>query len=237
MERNEKGQFLRGTQIKDLTGQKFNMFTVLEFSHVEYGKKNRRTYWIAQCECGTVKPIRADQLKTTISCGCHKRKTDSEKMKKLAIERRKYDNEIALSKHPLYHVWRGMIARCYDNRDSHYPRYGGRGITICSEWKNDFRAFYDWSINNGFAEKLEIERIDNDGNYDPNNCRFVTRKENCNNRSTTIKITFKGYTKSVSEWANLLNVKQATLRYLHDKKEIPYETIIEVLYANTEVTL
>lgn len=236
MQRNEKGQFVRGSQIKDLTGQKFNMFTVLEFSHVEYGKRNRRTYWIAQCECGTIKPIRGDQLKTTISCGCHKKEVDSQKMKKLAKERMKYDGDIALSKHPLYTKWRGMINRCYDNRDSHYPRYGGRGITVCKEWKDDFRKFYDWSIENGYTDKLEIDRINNDGNYEPGNCRYITRKKNCSNRSNSVRVTFKGYSKSVTEWAELFGSEAKTFYYLH-KKGIPYETIIEVLYANTEVSL
>ena len=237
MERNEKGQFVRGSKIKDLTGEKFNMFTVLEFSHVDYGEKYRRTYWVVQCECGTIKTIRADQLKTTKSCGCHKRKVDSEKAKKLVDINRKYDDEKSLSRHPLYHVWRGMNSRCYDSKDNHYSRYGGRGISICKEWKDDFRTFYDWGMNNGYSEGLEIDRIDNDGNYEPSNCRWVTRKENANNRSTTIKIPFKGYLKSVTEWSEVLGIDPTKMYYLHDKKNIPYETIIEVLYANTELSL
>lgn len=90
-----------------------------------------------------------------------------------------------LHSHPLYQVWKNMKARCYLKSSQHFSRYGGRGITVCDDWKLSFKKFFDWSISHGWSADFQIDRINNDGNYCPNNCRFVTRKENCMNRSST----------------------------------------------------
>ncbi len=87
-----------------------------------------------------------------------------------------------LKHHPLYQVWANMKQRCHNERHIQYPEYGGRSIGVCQEWQNDFLFFYDWAIENGWAEGLEIDRKDNDGNYSPDNCRFVTRRINAVNR-------------------------------------------------------
>ena len=87
-----------------------------------------------------------------------------------------------LSKDPLYSRWKTMKQRCYNPKCKSYKNYGGRGIQVCQEWKNDFLAFYNWAINNGYQKELEIDRKDNDGNYTPENCRFVTRSKNNKNR-------------------------------------------------------
>lgn len=90
----------------------------------------------------------------------------------------------------LYRIWLQMKNRCFNIRTNRYKDYGGRGITVCDEWKNDFTKFYDWSILNGYQENLTIDRIDNDGNYEPSNCRWVTVKiQNRNSRSNHL-ITF-----------------------------------------------
>ena len=138
----------------------------------------------------------------------------------------KYDSE-GLSQHPLYHKWRGMKRRCYDKNDSHYQYYGGRGITICEEWLYSFKAFYEWSLENGWEEGLEIDRINNDGNYEPSNCRYVTRKTNCNNRSTTRKITLNEKTHSIMEWCEIFNIDPKSLYSKSDEeiKEILMEFI------------
>lgn len=86
----------------------------------------------------------------------------------------------------LYGIWSGMIQRCCNEKSTKYKDYGGRGIVICQEWKTDFIAFREWSIKNGYSDKLEIDRINNNGNYDPNNCRFVTRAENCRNQRRSV---------------------------------------------------
>lgn len=86
-----------------------------------------------------------------------------------------------LSNHPLYHCLAGMIQRCTNKKNAAYKYYGGRGILLCAEWRNNFEAFYLWAIDNGWEKGLTIDRINNDGNYEPGNCRWVTLKENMNN--------------------------------------------------------
>lgn len=113
----------------------------------------------------------------------------------------------------LYRIWKGMRARCNCSSNHKYPRYGGRGITICQDW-NDFLVFKDWAIRSGYDDTLSIDRIDNDGNYEPNNCRWATSKEQSNNRGyrvdTTI-ITKDGETHSLIEWSEILGIKYKTL--------------------------
>ena len=87
-----------------------------------------------------------------------------------------------LSRHRLYGVWRGMKLRCYNEKHEGYKNYGGRGIQVCDEWKSDFASFYEFCISKGWQKGLEIDRINNDGDYKPDNCRFVTPKENNQNK-------------------------------------------------------
>lgn len=180
--RNEKGQF----QImrEDLTGKKFNKLTALSFSHKN---KNRKTYWDFICDCGTVKTLRSDNVKSGSiqSCGCVKKNQDIINLKtyKALSKTIKHDKTYNL----LVSRWFSMKARCYDPHNQAYKNYGGRGIKICDEWLYNFENYYYWCINNGFKQELELDRTNNDGNYEPSNCRFVTRKENVNNRRCSKK--------------------------------------------------
>lgn len=117
-----------------------------------------------------------------------------------------------LSKHPLMSVWCGIKARCLYPSQESYKNYGERGIKICDEWLI-FKNFYDWAINNGWKKGLQIDRIDNDGNYEPSNCKFVSRKTNIDNRRVSIIITAFGETKNASDWSldSRCNVSYATL--------------------------
>lgn len=148
-------------KLKDLRGYKFGKLTVVSFSHM-IGK---HSYWKCICECGNEHTVRSDCLKNGLvkSCGCLN-----------TNDREKPDS---IKKHKLYRVYWGMKQRCYNPNQKHYNRYGGRGITVCDEWRNDFQAFYDWSMSHGYKEGLTIDRIDNDGNYEPSNCRWVTQAE------------------------------------------------------------
>lgn len=113
----------------------------------------------------------------------------------------------------LYDIWKHMRSRCHRPSDPKYYRYGERGITICSEW-DDFSNFRDWALQNGYSDKLSIDRIDNDGNYEPSNCKWSTNKEQANNRGyrcDTPLITWGGETHSLVEWSKLLNIKYKTL--------------------------
>ena len=96
----------------------------------------------------------------------------------------------------LYSIWSGLKGRCNNPNDPRYDRYGGRGISVCEEWNTSFQSFYDWAISNGYSEDLTIDRIDNDGNYEPTNCKWSTSKEQCNNRSSNINIKIGNTTKT-----------------------------------------
>lgn len=113
----------------------------------------------------------------------------------------------------LYEVWYTMRRRCNCPNSKAYKYYGGKGITVCKEWDTDFSVFQKWAIENGYTEGLSIDRIDVTGNYEPSNCRWATRKEQSNNKTTTLKIEHKGETRTLSEWAEYLGIKLDTLYY------------------------
>lgn len=104
-----------------------------------------------------------------------------------------------------------MYCRCYYPTTNGYERYGGRGIKMCDEWINNPQSFYDWAINNGYKKDLTIDRIDVNGNYEPFNCRWVTKEIQDNNRRTSRKITYKDETKTLSQWARKYNINIVTL--------------------------
>ena len=111
----------------------------------------------------------------------------------------------------LYNIWCGMKRRCYCKNDSHYPRWGGRGIKICSEWLLDFNNFKNWAEHNGYTSCLTIDRIDNDGDYTPNNCRWIAKGEQNNNQRTNRLITYNGKTQNLKQWSKELNINYGTL--------------------------
>lgn len=116
-----------------------------------------------------------------------------------------------LSYHPLHRIWDKIKYRCLNSNAPCYHNYGGRGIEICPEWKNDFQNFYDWSMSNGYKENLTIDRIDVNGNYEPSNCRWATTKTQSTNTRRNHHLTFKGETHCISEWAEIFDMKADTL--------------------------
>jgi hypothetical protein len=152
-------------QRQNLTGQKFGRLTVIAFDH----KTGTSYYWRCECECGKLKAVRYSHLKSgeTKSCGCHSRSLHTTH---------------GLTLHKIYPLYDAMRNRCYNSKDAGFKHYGGRGITMCDEWKSDRTKFLSWAFENGWQEGLQLDRINNDGNYSPENCRFVTPRENSLNR-------------------------------------------------------
>ena len=171
-------------------GRKYGRLTV---ESIEYVREHGHIKVPVVCECGTRKNVGVTELAlgVTKSCGC----IVVEQVKKLSY--RHGGNGTVL-----YLILSGMKARCTNEKTCNYKEYGGRGISVCDEWSSDFSAFESWSLNNGFSKGLQIDRIDTNGNYEPSNCRWVTPKENGNNRRNNVLLSAFGETKTMSQWAD-----------------------------------
>lgn len=157
-------------RISSIVGKRFGRLTV---ASLQWNGTQKRNYALCQCDCGESKLINISNLRkgATTSCGCYHK----EQAKKALLTH-------GLSKTRIHKEWRGIKGRCNKITTSHYDRYGGRGILLCDEWNDDFMAFYEWSMQNGYQNNFTIDRIDNDGDYRPSNCRWVPHIINTHNR-------------------------------------------------------
>lgn len=179
--------------LDSLIGTKRNKLTIL--SHFKKGK-NKCNYFRCLCECGRVAEIRANHLfnDNQETCGRFHKKYENSKVGEA-----------------LYSAWSGMMHRCYDTNHHKYSSYGARGIKICNEWQNNYDVFYNWAINNGYKLGLWLERINNNGNYCPENCRWATRKEQMRNTRRTKYIHYQGEMLCLAEWCENLNLCYSTI--------------------------
>lgn len=179
----------------DLSGQKFGRWTVI--SYVGHRK------WNCRCTCGTERVVQGTHLKSgaSKSCGCYNH--DS------LIERNTTHGQ---NKTPLHYLWLGINNRCSNPNFKQFKDYGGRGIQVCDEWKKDFVAFRDWCLSNGYKKGLSIDRIDNDKGYSPDNCRFVDRITQNNNKRSNHKISVDGESKTLAQWAREFGIKESVIR-------------------------
>lgn len=191
-----RNQRIHETVFKDLTGRKYGRLTAK--SHFI---KNGDTYWHCSCDCGNKTDVLSQHLQRglTKSCGCLRTKTSSKKAK-----------THGMSKTRIYKEWKGIKERCLNKNNSAYKNYGGRGITVCSEWIDDFMNFYNWAIENGYRDDLTIERKDVNGNYCPENCCWIPLKEQALNTRLNVFYEYKGQVKTMSQWARYAGIKYQT---------------------------
>ena len=188
-------------KIKDLKNQTFGYLQVVKYREKD---KNNKALWECKCKCGQTKVARGSDLTTgkIKSCGCYKTEMIVNKTTKHK-----------LSHSRIYCIYHNMLERCNNQNNSHYCYYGERGIKVCEEWSNKkdgFLSFYDWAIKNGYTDELTIDRINNNGDYDPNNCRWTDMKtQNRNKRSNRI-LTYNGENYIMKDLAQKLGIKYST---------------------------
>lgn len=178
-------------------GQKFGKLTVVKVIP-------RTTQYSSQlveckCDCGNTKTIKMTYLKNgdTKSCGCLVHEMNW-------IDGRKFER--------IHSIWVGMIGRCKYEKLPAYERYGGRGITVCDEWK-DYSVFKEWALNNGYKDDLTLDRIDSNGNYEPSNCRWADVYTQANNTRRNVRLTYNGETHTISEWSRITGITKSRLHY------------------------
>ena len=179
----------------DLTGQYFGRLKVLCYYNTA-DDKDRKAKWLCECACGRFKVISGKSLRDgdTKSCGCIKEE----------------------QKHPLcntrlHSIWKNMKTRCYLPSKPCFKRYGARGIVVCNDWKNSFSSFAEWAIGSGYRDSLTLDRIDNNGDYTPKNCRWVTRQRQSNNMASNHLVTFNGRTQTLMDWSRETGIPHSTL--------------------------
>ena len=175
----------------DLTGNRYGRFTVV--SRAANNKKGN-AMWNCICDCGNTRTVLAYHLKSghSKSCGC-------------------ITKTHGMFGTRLYKIWDGIKYRCHNSTSDNYNNYGARGITVCEEWRTNFQSFYDWAMSHGYSEDLTIDRIDVNGNYEPDNCRWANEITQHNNTRTNRFITYNGETHTIAEWSRIQNINYYTL--------------------------
>jgi hypothetical protein len=189
--------------VKDRTGDKTGLLTALTFSHI--GAEGDAFWWY-KCDCGKYKLTRGGLYRCVISCGCVHARSIGERSKLRALNRGPRNKGLCV-------VFSNMMIRCYNKKAKCYKHYGGRGIAICDEWLKNRPSFFEWALSNGYQKGLQIDRGDNDRGYSPENCRWVTVSENCNNKRNNRKIRHNGLTKTLAEWSLESGINRSTIAF------------------------
>jgi len=213
-------QKIANVNFDDITGMKFGRLTVIRFLQPEE-REDWRRQWLCRCECGNEIQVNSSKLRNghTRSCGCII-------VEKIGNLNKKYLN----SNKRLYSVYRGMLARCYDSKYASYNAYGGRGIQVCKEWKEDYDTFAKWAFESGYDKNAvygdcTLDRINVDGNYCPENCRWVNSVIQQNNRRDNLYAEYQGKVHTCMEWSRILGVAYNKLQY-HLKRGRTIEYIL-----------
>lgn len=199
-----------GRPAVDRTGQRFGKLTVIKRAYEEEHQGDGHVFWLCRCDCGNYKVFSSGRFggRSVKSCGCLPRE--------MHLSHGQAETR-------LYNVWNNIKQRCLNENNKLYPDYGGRGITICDLWRENFEIFKEWAIANGYDEnakrgKCTIDRIDNDGNYEPTNCRITDMKVQSNNRRNTVYFDYLGERFTINQLSELLGIPRATIEDRHSDK-------------------
>lgn len=187
----------------NIAGQRFGRLTVIE----RVASTKAQAHWRCVCDCGKETVVRSQDLRNghTKSCGCYGLEVSASHTPSFSTHKE--------SRSRLYRVWIGMKGRCNNCENKDYSYYGGRGIKVCPEWDKSYEAFRDWALASGHQDALTIDRIDVNGNYCPENCRWVNMKTQMNNTRANRRITQNGETRTMAEWAERTGIAYETIRY------------------------
>lgn len=180
---------------KNIEGIRFSKLIAVERVGTDI---HRHSIWKCICDCGNETYVTLNQLISgkTKSCGCLHTKHG---LTSKGMPRREFN------------IWRNMIDRTSNPNSKDFNRYGKRGISVCDEWRNSFKKFYDWANANGYSDNLTIDRINNDGNYEPSNCRWATVKTQSNNKRNNVLLNFNNETHTLTQWSEILKIKPETI--------------------------
>lgn len=181
---------------KEMIGKRFGRLVVIEeCGHQVKPSGQKMVVYKCKCDCGNQKIAIGSKLRLGLikSCGCLKAEQRVHGACRLA------------------HIWNNMKARCNNPKSTSYKNYGLRGISVCDEWENDYNKFKQWALNNGYSKELTLDRIDPDGNYCPNNCRWATPEQQANNTRSNVILVYYGTSHTVAEWSRMLGISPARL--------------------------
>ena len=198
----------------DFTNKRFGKIVCIKPLRVN---NHKEVVWLCKCDCGNFCEKSSGAFKNIskiASCGCMKGK----KPHITNLELKNYK--------PIHECYVNMKTRCYNPNYELYSRYGGRGIKVCDEWKNNFKEFYNWAIN-GWKKELTLDRINNDDDYKPDNCRWVDRVEQANNRHTNYLIKYKGEIKTMAQWSKILKIDYSFIQIRMYKNKTMEEVVEE----------
>lgn len=182
----------------EIVGRTFGKLAVIrKDSDFRYPNGAHSEKYLCRCECGNNLVVAKKNLLNgnTQSCGCSRVESNSARLTKHGGKGTR-----------LYDTWCSMKGRCYNPKNEDYLDYGGRGISICSEWRNDFSAFRKWALQNGYDDSLTIDRVNANGNYEPTNCRWTDMATQANNRRNSIYIEYNGERHTCAEWARITGI-------------------------------
>lgn len=209
-----------GRRLEDLTGQRFGRLVALRR---DMESTSKLTKWICKCDCGNECSVIANNLKRghTISCGCFREEV---RPKQRFVHGYRHTR--------IYAVYSKIKERCINPKNPSYPRYGGRGITLCDEWMNDAKAFCEWAYEHGYKEDAKygectVDRIDNNKGYSPDNCRIVNEKVQANNRRSNMFIEHNGETKTLQQWAEHFGITGGKAHYYIVDKGYSIQDLID----------